>query len=116
MARPRKRAADWERLERVWYDLPEQTRFGILAVAGVVKAPEREQWEAQRKRTRRGETPVWLPVALTLLHDAKGRIADRVVARQVGVAPSTLSRNETYRMARYEYYLDGPASGRPYKE
>jgi hypothetical protein len=51
-------------------------------------------------RVVKGEMPSWLPVALNLLKDSKRHLSDREIAKRVGVATSTLSRNPAYRRAK----------------
>lgn len=50
-----------------------------------------------RKRTRRGETPQWLPEALVLIKDG---VSLRETARRLRVSHSTLSRHPSIKTAR----------------
>jgi hypothetical protein len=91
-----------ERLFIAWPKLPEKTKGAILVLAGVREVPGPGRRTVYR-RVLKGQTPDWLAVALNLLKDSKGHISDREIAKRVGVATSTLTRNAVYRRAKRTY-------------
>jgi hypothetical protein len=93
----------YEALGIVWERLTPRVRGAIMVMAGVVKAPTDRRIIL---RTRRGETPQWLPTALTILKDARADISDRALAKRLGVATSTLTRNPMYLRAKKTYMIE----------
>ena len=93
---------EWGELARVWTKLPPRVRDGILVLAGI-RNVQQEAGGQPRQRTRPGETPGWLVLALNVLRDSEGYLSDREIAERAGVAPSTLSRHEGYQRAKRTY-------------
>lgn len=95
-----RREKELEALAKVWERLSPRVRAIILITAGVWKAPNPYELTPRNQRTKKGEMPPWLLPAMNLLKDSGGQLSDREVARRVGVAHSSLVRNETYMRAR----------------
>lgn len=90
-------------LKKVWPRLSVRARGTIMVAAGIVKIPADAQVIL---RTKKGEPSHWLPVALNILKDAEADISDRAMAKRVGVATSTLTRNELYQHAKKTYMIE----------
>jgi hypothetical protein len=91
------------KLLKVWPKLSRRQRDGILVLAGVIALPRDPHGS---HRTPHGATPDWLPVALNILKDSTGQLSDREIAKRIGVAHSTLVRNQTSMHAKFVYFQD----------
>jgi hypothetical protein len=100
LPRYQQREKELEALAKVWERITPRARAIILITAGVWDAPRPYARKTRSKRTRKGETPPWLLPAINLLRDTGGQLSDREIARRIGVAHSSLVRNETYLRAR----------------
>lgn len=100
LASYQRREKELEALAKVWERLTPRARAIILITAGVWDAPSPYAPKPRHPRAKKGEMPPWLLPAMNLLKDADGQLSDRQIARRIGVAHSTLIRNETYMRAR----------------
>lgn len=85
-----------------WEKLPVRIRGTILVLAGIRDSVDR-RGVVKRERTKKGETPGWLVLALNILRDSGRYLSDREIARRVGVSQSQLSRSRRYQHARETY-------------
>jgi hypothetical protein len=103
LASYQRREKELEAVAKVWERLSARERAIILVTAGVWDAPNPYGPKSQPRRSKKGETPAYLLPAMNLLKESDGQLTDREIARRVGVANSTLVRNETYMRARQAY-------------
>ena len=100
LASYQRRGKELEALAKVWEKITPRARAIILITAGVWDAPSPYATKPRHRRAKKGEMPPWLLPALNLLKDSDGQISDREIAQRIGVANSTLIRNQTYMRAR----------------
>jgi hypothetical protein len=103
VAHYQRREKELDALAKVWDRLSARKRAIVMITAGVWDAPNPYGPKPRQQRPKKGETPAHLLPALNLLKESAGQLSDREIARRVGVANSTLVRNETYMRARQSY-------------
>ena len=91
-----------QRLIENWDSLPQYVQDAIL-ILGRVRRNSGDESKASIWLQKRGETPEWLLSALTILKDSGRYLTDTEIAKRVGVNPSTLCRNESYKNAKRAY-------------
>ena len=98
-----RREKELEAVKKVWDRVSARKRAIVLIELGVWDAPNPYAPKPRQQRSKKGETPSFLLPAMNLLKESDGQLSDRQIADRVGVANSTLVRNETYMRARQAY-------------
>lgn len=73
-----------------------ENSFGHSPVTSALEASNPRK---SHPKTKPGQTPKWLPFALTLLKDSEGGRSSRSIARELGIQHTTLLRSSAYKAA-----------------
>ena len=69
----------------------------------IIDKPEPERPTVQRKRSKKGEVPIWFERASRLCKQTEGQMRDSSIAKELKLSPSTLSRSKLWKALRTKF-------------